>query len=217
MEHLVKMGILRRKKGRRLKLSSSDIGDSEINLGNKTNPGRIERKRLLGNSATSDSSFGNVSWTNTVNSLFTDKNAATAPKGSTPAEDDSEYLKVTKFFFDIPTDSEILGIKVYKRIASPGTQGAVTDTRARIVKGGVIGTEDKSLSGSWVSEHVGGGGVGTMIHGSKSDLWGEKWNAADINNNDFGFAFAANINRPGGALTATIYSIEIEVSYIILS
>ena len=68
---------------------------------------------------------------------------------------------------------------------SATVDGDVVDERARIVNAdGTIGTTDKSIADDWSSSYA------YVSYGSSTDLWGETWTAADINDANFGFALA---------------------------
>ena len=59
----------------------------------------------------------------------------------------------------------------------------VYDNAVRIVKSnGTIGTTNLSEGTGW--------GYGDKVYGSSSNLWGETWSPADINDSDFGFAIS---------------------------
>lgn len=107
------------------------------------------------------------------------------PSGSAAA---SNYLKTTGFGFSIPTGATVDGILVEWKKAC-GTLDAgwtAKDSAVRIVKGDVIGSTDKSVSGNWPSATL-----AYVSHGGASDLWGETWSISDINASDFGAAISA--------------------------
>lgn len=93
----------------------------------------------------------------------------------------SDYLKSTNYGFSIPTGVTIDGIVVeFNRWSPTGYQ--VYDNRIRIVKGGVVGSTDKSGGALWSNMTDGS----YFSYGGASDLWGESWSASDINSSDFG-------------------------------
>ena len=145
-----------------------------------------------------DASFGGASWFPAANAIASDDMwAVTAPGGSP-----THYLKATNFAFAIPAPAQILGIEVLvERHSSVGT---IFDSRARIVKGGVIGTAERALAGTWPTVTD-----ATVTYGSPSDLWGETWTPADINGAGFGFALSVDDN----ADAAAVDHISIRVSY----
>jgi hypothetical protein len=127
-----------------------------------------------------DASFGGAGWFPASNAISSDDlYAQTAPAGSP-----THYLKATTFGFSIPAPALILGIEVLVERKSMG--GAIVDSRARIVKGGVIGTAERALGGAWSTTET------TVTYGSPSDLWGTTWTPSDINNAGFGFALSVD-------------------------
>jgi hypothetical protein len=102
------------------------------------------------------------------------------PSGSASA---TNYLKVTGFGFSIPVGATIDGIVVEWEKACETNVGGWTakDSAVRIVKGGAIGSTDKSIAGIWPSVTP-----AFISHGGSSDLWGETWAYSDINDSTFG-------------------------------
>lgn len=136
---------------------------------------------LLAGTGADDSAFGSVTWSNPGNITALDNVYATASLSTSTF---SHYLKATNFGFSIPVDATIDGIVVeIERKSSVGS--AVNDNRIRIVKGGVVGTTDRSAGAAWPTTET------IASFGSSSDLWGETWTAADINASNFGVVFAA--------------------------
>jgi hypothetical protein len=74
----------------------------------------------------------------------------------------------------------------------------VIDHRARIIKGGVIGTTDKANGSIWSSSGE------TVTYGGSSDTWGLSWTPSDINNSGFGFALSAR--ESPAACSAEVYT-----------
>jgi hypothetical protein len=147
-----------------------------------------------------DASFGSQAWIDVDNAKVNDDTYATA--GSTAAS--TNYLKATNYGFAIPTGATILGILVEIKKYSPG-MGAAADSRARIVKGGTVGSADKSIAGFWLHTDPGT----YYSYGGISDLWSDTWTPADINAPDFGFALSATT----GAHTPSVDHMRISVTY----
>ena len=149
----------------------------------------------------SDSSIGTAPWSNPSDAVSS--NNVYAQAIVQPAPDDiTEYLKATGFGFSLPSTAFIRGIQV--EIERFSLLGFIQDHAVRIVKGGVIGSEDRSAGGAWPS-------VDTYAsYGGSSDLWGETWSASDINSSGFGAALS------GADTSADIGSVDhirITVSY----
>lgn len=144
------------------------------------------------------------SWTDPSNSLVSDNQYATA---SFPVNGDySDHLQVTDFGFNLPASSVILGILV--EVEHYGDR--VKDNQIRIVKGGTIGSSDRSLTNNWPNSDTGS----YFQYGGSTDLWGEAWTESDINATNFGFAISAR--RVGGGpstATALVDHIRITVYY----
>lgn len=148
-------------------------------------------------SVVDDSSFGGNSWFLPGNAIASDNTyAQVAPSGLA-----THYLKATTFGFNIPLPAEILGIEVL--VERKSAAGSIVDARARLVKGGVVGTTDRSLAPPWSPTET------TVTYGSPSDLWGTTWTPSDINNAGFGFALSVN----DGVDAAAVDQIQIRVTY----
>jgi hypothetical protein len=155
--------------------------------------------------AISDSSTGVVTWTTPGNVTGSDTSYATVALSN--ANKTSYYIKATGFNFAIPTGVTIKGItvEVQKKTSSATT---ISDNAVRIVKGGVIGSTDKSNATTWPTTPTTGA---YTTYGSGTELWGETWTSADINNANFGLAFSAK--RTGGNPTASVNNIRIRITY----
>ena len=144
-----------------------------------------------------DAGIGSIAWTTPENAATSNDSYATA-SGSAA----SNYSKASDFGFSIPGGATINGILVEWEVASDGA--ATNDNAARIVKGGTIGSTDRSNATFWT-------GTDTFLsHGGSSDLWGETWTASDINDTFFGAALSALISVPG---STRIDSVRITVTY----
>lgn len=142
-----------------------------------------------------DSSIGGALsiWSNPNNSQASDNSYATCIlTGGT------HYLKNTNFGFSIPSGATIDGIVVeIERHDNSGGLGTTKDNAVRIVKGGTIGSTDKSTGTDWAATDP-----NTYVsYGGVSDLWGETWTDSDINSSGFGTALSAQQGSggPGGA------------------
>src|SRR3989344_5133946 len=126
----------------------------------------------------------------------------------------SEYLKATNFGFAIPDGSTILGIKVEIDRKEGNTQaaGGVKDSEVKIVKAdATIGVTNKAdTTNFWPTTEA------VATYGSVSDLWGESWTSANINDADFGVVLSAiNTKVSGGGATesAQVDFIRITITY----
>lgn len=121
------------------------------------------------------------------------------------------YLKATLFGAVIPTGATIDGIVVtVSRKASANSADAnICDEEVKIIKAdGSIGSTNKAdVSTKWPTT------AADVSYGSSTDLWGETWTPADINDADFGVAF--KVHNTGGVSSATAYvqTVRITVYY----
>ena len=83
----------------------------------------------------------------------------------------------------------------------------VIDHRVRLVKGGNIGTTDKSVGGNW------GTNLGTFSYGANNDLWGDTFTPADVNAASFGAVLAVRYNMQAGNDWPYVDHMQITVRY----
>jgi len=137
-------------------------------------------------SVTSDSSIGTIVWSSPNNATASDDLRSTV---SLDPLSTSQYLRATNFGFSVPAGATINGITAeMEKSFGSGTQckGDAGDNAVRIIKGGSIGSTDKSgtiWSTSSTDEYI--------SYGGSSDTWGEVWTPADINGANFGVAISA--------------------------
>lgn len=148
---------------------------------------------------------GSASWTNPNSSKVSDNSRATAVLSS---GNTTRYLKATSFGFSIPNWATITGIKVEVERSIAGTiSTGVKDSEVKIIKGdGTVSANNKADASSWPVV-----GSEAYITYNPSDLWGETWSPADINDTDFGVAISATATS---SRTAQIDHVRITVTYI---
>lgn len=156
---------------------------------------------------TSDSGVGSVAWTNPSNASSSDDSRATA----TIFTSQTHYLKTTNYGLSVPVGATIDGIVVTvekQQDKSVGMgNGRVDDAAVRIVKGGTIGSTDKSKTNDWIDASD-----TDSVYGDSSDKWGETWTVSDINSSGFGFAISC-VEDNFDNCDALIDHIEITVHY----
>jgi hypothetical protein len=144
----------------------------------------------------SDGSFGTSPWTNPGNAASSNDTYAVTAPGGVP----TQYLLASNFGFAIPSPATIAGIEV--TVERQSSAGTIVDNRARIVKGGVVGATDLATVDVWpITDTI-------VTYGSDSELWGETWTPADVNDPGFGFALAVtdNVDTAGvDDITITVY------------
>jgi len=164
-----------------------------------------------GTTATSDcGALCNVDWTTASNVVSSNDAYATASVSCTI--DKTFDLVTTNYGFALPTNTDSIDgivVEVEKNDGSSNILVSASDYRVRIVKGGVIGSTDNSISGSWPLSDA------YSAYGNSTYLWGETFTKDDINDANFGFSIAAALQEDdcGDALIASIDHIRITVYY----
>jgi hypothetical protein len=157
--------------------------------------------------AADDSATGTVTWNNVDSAKVSDNFYAYASFTSTAT---SHYLKMTNFGFSIPTGATIFGILVEKEQSLHQSDDYISDNIVSIVKAdGSIGSTNKAIAGRWLFAES------YISHGGSTDLWGESWTPADINDADFGVAISINgqLADLGSSSSARIDHVRITVYY----
>lgn len=155
-------------------------------------------------SVVDDATLGSKTWSNPGNVTTTDDTYATVVVDT---GEQSHYLKATGFGFDIPPQATIDGIVVEweKKKTGGGGSGAI-DNAVRIVKGGTIGSTDKSKATEWPTSDT------YLSYGNSSDLWGETWTPSDINASDFGTALSGKETQ-GNIFTLNVDHVRVTIYY----
>lgn len=123
----------------------------------------------------------------------------------------TQFLKVTKFGIVLPAGAEPVGVAfgVKKKVKAVGAFTAqVKDKAARLVKGGVIGAlaDDRKLAALWATTDE------ETVYGGPLDLFGTTLTKADVESNNFGFAFSAE-DVGTGAMTVSVDVVRATVYY----
>jgi len=152
--------------------------------------------------------FGEVAWTDLDNVSGSDDATAVFDNLGDAVGSYTDYLVVTGFKFSIPPSTRILGIEVTVETADESESTA--DNSIRIVKGGQITGIDHSEGDMFfnvnVRDHY-------NTYGGPTDLWGEEWNAEDINDDGFGFAISAKRAVAGPSTKGAVDDIKITIYY----
>ena len=163
--------------------------------------------------ATVNSSVGSTTWSNLANLFSTSLSSVTNLPYYLTLPVRSYYIVGQGFGFSIPTGATINGIVVTLEASSYDAQGAGNNARdyiIKIVKNNTITGTDKSTLASLTpnSTYV------NRTYGSSTDLWGETWTAADINNSNFGIAYSAELSTsPKGTISIQVRNLRITVHY----
>lgn len=161
--------------------------------------------KTLGNTAIPGS---DKSWMNTGNAATSDDNYATFGDLGNYKGAYTDYLTAKKFGFTLPSTSRIDGIRVY--VENSDLAGLTADYSIRIIKNGAIGTYEQSVADPYQD---GANANNYKTYGGETDLWGETWTAADINNINFGVAIAAQRSTLNGETGGRIDNIRIAIYY----
>lgn len=142
---------------------------------------------------------------------------ALAAEGTDPISDCAElvvwpdpyrdFLRVSDFKFEIPEAAEIEGITVTVRHAG-GSPNEVVDDGVHLIKGGAMGSADRSSPTPWA-----GPDLANVDYGGPTDLWNETWTPADINAPDFGVALSAAYTLGAGNNRAYVDIVYVTVHY----
>jgi hypothetical protein len=92
-----------------------------------------------------------------------------------------------------------------KKKTGGGGSGAI-DNAVRIVKGGTIGSTDKSRATEWPTTDT------YLSYGDATELWGETWTPSDINASDFGTALSGKETQ-GNIFTLNVDHVRITIYY----
>lgn len=156
---------------------------------------------------TSVSGVGTQAWSNPGNAGALDATYATASVQNVAGSTTTNYLQCTGYSFNIPSTATINGITV--TVARASSSSGTQDNAVRIIKGGAIGSTDRSTSTAYTNSIV------SEDHGSTSDLWGLTWAPSDINAANFGAAFSAKQTSGSTTRTAYVDVIQITVTYTV--
>jgi hypothetical protein len=142
---------------------------------------------------------------------------ALAAEGTDPIADSAEIvlwsypyhdpLLLDQFKLEVPDNAEVLGITATVRRAADGEDEAV-DAGVHLIKHGVVGSADRSLSTAWTAPDL-----VNVDYGGPKDLWGDSWTPADLNADDFGVAFAAGYTQSAGSGRAYVDIVYVTVTY----
>jgi hypothetical protein len=153
--------------------------------------------------ATVDTSVGTANWTSLANLFSTTSYSSTALY----INNRSYYIVGQGFGFSIPTGATINGIIVTLQARS--NFDVARDYSVKIVKNNIItGTDKSTLS------ILSLGSFANQTYGGSTDLWGETWTAADINNSNFGIAYSVeSAHPPKGTIPVDVRNLRITVHY----
>jgi len=136
-------------------------------------------------------------------------------QASVANSDITNYLKCTGYGFTIPVGATITGITVGPWLNATWT---MLDNAMQLVKGGVIQPSNLATGAAIPN---GGGALAPaptqFTYGGSTNLWGNAWTAADINNANFGAAFAAQRGGFTSTQQAAVDAMPITINYTVPS
>jgi hypothetical protein len=118
----------------------------------------------------------------------------------------SQYLKATGFGFALPANALVSGIYAQWERRSLSAVGLM-DNAVRLVKDGVVQTEDRSENKVWQTK------AEVSTYGGSNDLWGVPWTAADVNSATFGAALSVKYTSISGNDWAYAHDVSVSVCY----
>ena len=157
------------------------------------------------------------SFNNPLNTLVNDGSRTIATSLiQLSGDEQTDYLQVKGFGFNIPSAASICGIQVTVVRSATNVDllfhtSSVKDIDVRLLKNGTLtGANEAAVGVEWplLSD-------GNATYGGNSYLWGSSWNPSDINNSNFGFSIAAKIHGTISLFPAArINYISMTVSYL---
>lgn len=152
-----------------------------------------------------DAGIGSQTWGTLSGPSASDNSYATA---SITNSQITNYLKCTGYNFSIPSNATITGIAL---AVENHSQRTINDFAAQLVKGGVIQPTNYATNTRFPAADA------YTTYGGASDLWGGVWTVADINNANFGVAFAAQRGPYNSPDTAFVDHMPVTVTYTLPS
>ncbi|WP_133249523.1 beta strand repeat-containing protein, partial [Flavobacterium cheongpyeongense] len=159
-------------------------------------------------SGANNTGVGTIAWTNPGNITTVGTPYATRSINNNNTAITNYLIGSDYDFSGIPTNAIIGGITVTINRRTSGS-GSVTDSAIRIVKGGSIGSTNRSTGAVWNTS-----GFTTVTYGGTSDLWGTTWSVSDIQNSNFGVALSALISTNNNRTLSVDY-MQITVTYTV--
>lgn len=161
---------------------------------------------------TNNTATGSLGWSNLLNGLSSNNSYMSC--GSllgVLASAQTNYIQASGYGFAIPSTANVCGIEVRVERNAAGllVGSSVTDKNVFLMRGGAqVGTNHATGAGWTGSDNV-------AIYGNSADLWGTTWTPTQINSNNFGVLFSAQMNAGLASLflTANIDAITVTVYY----
>lgn len=117
-----------------------------------------------------------------------------------------DELMLDQFDLTLPDDSTVDGIELIIR-RTANFENSVSDGSVRLIKRQAITDVDRAKTEAWNA-----GPFESVVYGGPTDLWGERWTAADLKNG-LGIALTAKYTLTAGNARAYIDSVTAKVYY----
>ncbi len=152
-------------------------------------------EQMYAGAGSADASAGTAAWSSTINIVSSDNSWATSDIAGIAS---SYFLVGSSMGFNIPTGSEITGVKVEWEKRATAVTSPIYDSAVRLYVGGVINGTNHATGTQWP----------TAIdlyssYGGSTDDWGVTLTPAIVNAGDFGAVISAN--KPTGVDTTTAF------------
>jgi hypothetical protein len=164
--------------------------------------------QMTGNPGTAASEQNSEDWSSPGNAALPDLAVARSRLiEGTP----SSVLVASAFNFALPPAAQVRGITLtvtrWGRDEDDIDDLAIHDRAIRLVKGGSVGTANRSHPEGWSTV------ASSIDYGGTADLWGDTWTASDINRADFGAALQAEYRFFAGNNDANVDAMRLTVDY----
>ena len=121
----------------------------------------------------------------------------------------SNYLQGSQFGFDLPDETQILGVEVnIYRLSSSHNPNVVDNVVSLVQAGSIVGDNKADSINSWPTSFT------MATYGGPADLWGSDWTPSDVNDANFGVVLAVNRDNNGNnSRDAAVDFMQITVYY----
>lgn len=153
-----------------------------------------------------DASIGTATWSNPTDAQGGENDSWASSTVTSSVV--SQYLKLTNLGFSVPATARVLGVTAEFDVHSTVNASGVRDNAVRLVKGGTIGTTDRSSPSTWPFSTD-----SLVSRGGSSDLWGETLTPADVNSSGFGVALSAKGVHASLQESALVDYVRVTVHY----
>jgi len=156
---------------------------------------------------TAMSQSNSVAWANLDNVRVEDDMFARAAGVS--GDEGTDVLTATGFGFTLPASAVVHGVEVTVRRQTSSLADSLRDSVVKLLSGGTTGGGNRALTTTWQRPFT------NVVYGGTTDLWGQSWTAAQVNDPSFGVAMAARYVARSGNDHARVDSVQMAVTYCV--